>query len=43
MGCKTTRQKYINKLNVVSNGKVTNRDIEEILVNTYCKLQKIIN
>lgn len=37
MGCLNSRQKYIKKLKLISKGYLDERQVEEIVMNTYCK------
>jgi hypothetical protein len=38
MGCENTRKKYINLLNEISNNSIDDRSLEDIMINTYCKI-----
>jgi hypothetical protein len=37
MGCKSSNQKYLEKLIKISNKKVDERVVEAIIINTLCK------
>jgi hypothetical protein len=37
MGCKTNKEQTISDIIYLSNNKITEQDIEEIMMNTQCK------
>ena len=39
MGCETSRQKKLAKLKLISNNSLDERQIENIVIHTYCKLK----